>query len=84
MTSTVNPGTAATETGVQRATIAEMLLDRVGDDRLGRRTREPDWTWDAVGRASAARGALARSLRGDGPFHIGILLDNVPDFLFWL
>ncbi|MGZ9886431.1 AMP-binding protein [Rhodococcus ruber] len=84
MTSTVNPGTAATEAGVQRATIAEMLLDRVGDDRLGLRTREQDWTWDAVVRESAARGALARSLRGDGPFHIGILLDNVPDFLFWL
>ncbi len=43
MTSTVNPGTAATEAGVQRATIAEMLLDRVGDDRLGLRTREQDW-----------------------------------------
>ncbi|PND49415.1 AMP-binding protein [Rhodococcus aetherivorans] len=84
MTSTVNPRAAATETGVQRATIAEMLLDRVGDDRLGLRTREQDWTWDAVVRESAARGELARALRVDGPFHIGILLDNVPDFLFWL
>jgi fatty-acyl-CoA synthase len=61
-----------------------MLLDRLGDEHLGLRTREQDWTWDEVVRESAARGALARSLRRDGPFHIGVLLDNVPDFVFWL
>ncbi len=69
---------------MERTTIAEMLLDRVGDQHLGLRTRDQDWTWDEVVRESAARGDLARSLRVDGPFHIGILLENVPDFLFWL
>ncbi len=69
---------------VVRDTVAGMLLDRVGDERLGLRTREHDWTWDQVVAESAARGALARSLRRDGPFHIGVLLENVPDFLFWL
>ncbi|WP_458319808.1 AMP-binding protein [Mycolicibacterium brisbanense] len=69
---------------VVRDTVAGMLLDRVGDERLGLRTREQDWTWDQVVAESAARGALARSLRRDGPFHIGVLLENVPDFLFWL
>lgn len=64
--------------------IAEMLLDRLGDEHLGLRTREQDWTWDETVRESAARGALALSLRREGPFHIGILLENVPDFLFWL
>ncbi|MFZ2174913.1 MAG: AMP-binding protein [Rhodococcus sp. (in: high G+C Gram-positive bacteria)] len=68
----------------ERATIAAMLLDRVGDQHPGLRTREQTWTWDAVVRESAARGALSRSLRVEGPFHIGILLENVPDFLFWL
>ncbi|OBB99330.1 acyl-CoA synthetase [Mycobacterium sp. 852013-50091_SCH5140682] len=67
-----------------RDTVAAMLLDRVGDERLGLRTREQDWTWDQVVAESAARGALAQSLRRDGPFHIGVLLENVPDFLFWL
>lgn len=67
-----------------RDTVAGMLLDRVGDERLGLRTREQDWTWDQVVAESAARGALAQSLRRDGPFHIGVLLENVPDFLFWL
>ena len=64
--------------------IATMLLARRGDEHLGLRTRERDWTWDQVVSESAARGALARSLRRDGPFHIGVLLENVPDFLFWL
>lgn len=31
---------------VRRDDIAMMLLDRVGDQRLGLRTRERDWTWD--------------------------------------
>lgn len=61
-----------------------MLLDRLGDQHTGLRTRDRDWTWDAVVRESAARGALATSLRRDAPFNIGVLLDNVPDFLFWL
>ncbi|MGX1811971.1 AMP-binding protein [Nocardia sp. NPDC055321] len=68
----------------RRADIASLLLDRLGDERLGLRTRERDWTWDAVVRESAARAELARDLRRDGPFHIGVLLDNVPDFVFWL
>ncbi|MED5812386.1 AMP-binding protein [Mycolicibacterium sp. 050232] len=67
-----------------RDSIGQLLLDRVGDQRLGLRTREKDWTWDEVVTESAARGALAQSLRAEGPFHIGVLLDNVPDFVFWL
>ncbi|OHU22238.1 acyl-CoA synthetase [Mycobacteroides franklinii] len=67
-----------------RGDIAAMLLDRVGDSHLGLRTRDRDWTWDDVVGESAARGALARKLRADGPFHIGVLLENVPDFIFWL
>ena len=69
---------------MERATIAEMLLDRLGDEELGTRTRDRDWTWDETVRESAARGELARSLRREGPFHIGVLLENVPEFLFWL
>ncbi|MEU6657816.1 AMP-binding protein [Streptomyces sp. NPDC046821] len=65
-------------------TIADLLLDRVGDDRAGLRTRERTWSWDEVVRESAARASLARSLRVSGPFHIGVLLDNVPEHIFWL
>ena len=67
-----------------RTDIASLLLDRVGDQHLGLRTRDRDWTWDEVVAESAARGALAEAMRVDGPLHVGVLLDNVPDFLFWL
>lgn len=73
-----------TERPETHTTIAAMLLDRRGDQRLGLRTREQDWTWDEVVAESAARGALAAELRQAGPFHVGVLLDNVPDFVFWL
>ncbi|MGE2731032.1 AMP-binding protein [Mycolicibacterium vaccae] len=68
--------------------IAAMLLARVGDGHPGLRTREQTWTWDEVVGESAARAALADSLRAeafaDKPFHIGVLLPNVADFVFWL
>ncbi|GII29188.1 AMP-binding protein [Planotetraspora mira] len=69
---------------MRHETIADLLLARTGDGHAGLRTRERTWTWDEVVRASAARAALARGLRIDGPFHIGVLLDNVPEYVFWL
>lgn len=68
----------------RRDTVADLLLDRVGDQRAGLASHNGAWTWDEVVRASAARADLAASLRTDAPFHIGILLDNVPEFAFWL
>ncbi|MFB1294671.1 AMP-binding protein [Mycobacterium sp. pW049] len=70
----------------RRDDIATMLLDRIGDEHLGLRTREQDWTWDEVVGESAARASLAHALHdnGLGPLHIGVLLENVPDFVFWL
>ncbi|MGW2127768.1 AMP-binding protein [Streptomyces coelicoflavus] len=65
-------------------TIADLLLARAGDDHPGLLTRERSWTWDEVVAESAARAALAAELRTDGPFHIGVLLDNVPEYVFWL
>lgn len=65
-------------------TIVDLLLDRVGDHRPGLRTRSRTWTWDEVVQESAARAELAREMRGEGPFHIGVLLDNVPEYVFWL
>lgn len=69
---------------MEQATIAGMLLDRLGDSHPGVRTRERDWTWDETVRESAARGALAAALRDEEPFHIGVLLENTPEYLFWL
>ncbi|MBE3002386.1 AMP-binding protein [Nocardiopsis sp. HNM0947] len=65
-------------------TVADLLLARGGDHRPGLRTREHTWTWDEVVRESAARADLARRLPGEGPLHIGLLLENVPEYVFWL
>ena len=65
-------------------TIADLLLDRAGDSHPGLRTRERTWTWDEVVRESAARASLAKYMRADGPFHIGVLLANTPEYVFWL
>ncbi len=65
-------------------TIADLLLDRLGDQRPGLVSHDQSWTWDEVVREGAARAELARSLRVDGPFHIGVLLENVPEFVLWL
>ncbi len=46
-----------------RDSVAEMLLDRVGDQHLGLRTRERDWTWDEV----VARVRRARGIRDGAP-----------------
>ncbi|TRW85608.1 AMP-binding protein [Mycolicibacterium sp. 018/SC-01/001] len=62
-----------------------MLLARAGDRHPGLRTREQTWTWDEVVSCSATRAALARSRKPrDATFHIGVLLPNVPEFVFWL
>ncbi|MFJ9681801.1 AMP-binding protein [Streptomyces sp. NPDC101194] len=65
-------------------TIADLLLARAGDDHPGLLTRERSWTWDEVVGESAARASWAGELRTEGPFHIGVLLDNVPEYVFWL
>ncbi|HEY1700254.1 MAG TPA: AMP-binding protein [Trebonia sp.] len=81
----IGPGETAPGDTAHRDTIAGLLLDRRGDPHPGLRTRDQTWTWDEVVRESAARAALARTLRDDPePFHIGVLLENVPDYIFWL
>ncbi|MEV0251062.1 AMP-binding protein [Nocardia sp. NPDC050712] len=64
--------------------IASLLRARIGDPHPGLRTREQEWSWDEVVTESYRRGALATRLRWSGPRHIGVLLDNVPEFVFWL
>ncbi len=38
---------------------------------------------EVVGLA-AARAAWLRATRQDGPFHVAVMLENVPEFVFWL
>jgi fatty-acyl-CoA synthase len=65
-------------------TVAEMLAARAEDDRTGVVDATGSWTWRQAVAEGAARGALARTLMGDALPHIGVLLPNGPEYLFWL
>ena len=71
----------------QHATFAELLRDRAGDGRTALLFEDRSWTWDEVVQESAVRAsALAASVRQpEGrQLHVGVLLENVPDFVFWI
>jgi fatty-acyl-CoA synthase len=65
-------------------TIAHHLLARAGDPRPGLLSGDRSWTWAEVVETSAQRAAWLAEVRQGGPFHVALLLDNVPDFCFWL
>jgi fatty-acyl-CoA synthase len=63
-------------------TVTELLLARADDANPGLAFEDQSWTWREHVRECADRAALLRSLRRPGPFHVGVLLDNVPEFSF--
>ncbi|MFN8034419.1 MAG: AMP-binding protein [Acidimicrobiia bacterium] len=65
-------------------TIAELLRARAGDDRTGLCFEDRRWSWREVVAESAQRAAWLWSEREPGPLHVGVLLENVPEYLFWL
>src|SRR5205823_7161951 len=65
-------------------TVAELLVARAEDDHPGLLFGDDSWTWAEVVAESARRAALANELRRPGPFHVGVLLENGPEYLFWL
>jgi fatty-acyl-CoA synthase len=64
--------------------VATMVAARAQDDRPGILDATGRWTWRQAVADGAARGAAALSLRRPGPFHVGVLLPNVPEYLLWL
>ncbi|MHB8464778.1 MAG: AMP-binding protein [Acidimicrobiales bacterium] len=65
-------------------TVADLVVARAGDHRRGLVTEGATWTWDAVVAEALARAALFESLSDEGPLHIGVLLENVPEYVFLL
>jgi fatty-acyl-CoA synthase len=65
-------------------TVAELLLNRADDDSTGLRYGDASWTWRQVVEESAAWAMWLGRKRRDGPFHVGVLLENVPQYLFLL
>lgn len=68
-------------------TFADVVRTRIGDTHEGLRFEGRSWTWDEVVHEAAARAAFLRTLpvsEGRTQRHVGVLLQNVPDFVFWL
>ncbi len=63
-------------------TVASLLRRRRGDSHPGYLFEDQAWTWDEVVAESAGRCEMLCRLRRPGPFHIGVLLENIPEYLF--
>jgi len=64
--------------------VADLLLARADDHHPAVVCGDASWSWSESVACSAERAALVRSLGELGPPHIGVLLGNVPEYLFWL
>jgi fatty-acyl-CoA synthase len=64
--------------------VADLLLARADDDHPAVVAGDASWTWSESVASSAARAALLRSLGDLDPPHVGVLLGNEPEYLFWL
>ncbi|MFB8001964.1 AMP-binding protein [Nocardia sp. NPDC056000] len=79
------PRLTPAEAAEQGLTFTDLLLLRAADDHPGLRFEESTWSWGEVVRECAARAAVLREFRRPGrPFHIGVLLENVPEYIFLL
>ena len=64
--------------------IADALLARAGDTNPGLRFDDLEWSWGEVVDDALRRAALWTELRQPGPPHVAVLLDNVPEHVWWL
>jgi len=65
-------------------TIQDFLRARAGDPRTALRFEDRTWSYAEYLDACAQRAAYLLENRGADPFHVGVLLDNVPEFAMWL
>ncbi|QDQ98809.1 AMP-binding protein [Tomitella fengzijianii] len=64
-------------------TTASLLLERADDDHAALLFEDSRWTWRQFVAESSTRARLLHELRdGDRPFHIGVMLENDPEYLF--
>lgn len=65
-------------------TVRDLLRDRARDDAPALRFEDESWSWREHVQASLDRAAwlleLRRTLAPGTPFHLGVLLDNVPEY----
>ena len=65
--------------------LGRQLLTRASDDRPALFSEDRTWSYRELVEEGWRRASLFAELRDpDRPPHIGVLLDNVPDYLLWL
>jgi fatty-acyl-CoA synthase len=62
---------------------ADHIRARAADTRVALCFEDRRWTYEEWVQECATRAALFASVHTGGPPHIGLLLDNVPDFTMW-
>jgi fatty-acyl-CoA synthase len=65
-------------------TITAAVLALADSDGLGLVAGDLRLSHAEVVARAATRAGWLRATRGDGPFHVAVLLDNVPEFVYWL
>lgn len=66
--------------------VAELLTGRADDDRPALVTADGSWSWRELVAEAATRAAMVDPGTGPdgGPPHVGVLLDNTPEYMFWI
>ncbi|WP_121254674.1 AMP-binding protein [Nocardioides ferulae] len=64
-------------------TFGRLVADRAEDEAPGLWFEERHWTWREVVEESRRRADLMEGLRLDGPWHVGLALENTAEHLFW-
>jgi len=65
--------------------VAELIRSRAGDPRVALRFEDRSWTWAEYVHTCSRRAAyLLDRLPAGRPPHVGVLLDNTPEYLMWL
>jgi fatty-acyl-CoA synthase len=65
-------------------TMADAWLARRNDPNPGLRFEDSTWSWSEVVDGALRRAARWAQLRRSGPPHVALLLDNVPEHVWWL
>lgn len=65
-------------------TFADHVLARAADDGLALLFDDQRWTYREWVTECIVRARLFESMRKVGPAHIGLLMENIPDFSMWL
>jgi fatty-acyl-CoA synthase len=78
------PSPAAARPTAAPETITRCVLDLSDTDTLGLVVNGLRLSHAEVVARAAARAAWLRANRREGPFHVAVMLDNVPEFVYWL